>query len=113
MKFFISFLCISLSLFSTTKRWNKEASGNWNTAIQPPDMGDCMVLNNQNFLVGLSLIGGWNSTKETRSVDFGKIDRKAHHRQHGWEIAPQIDLGGQYEMKYQDYKRPLDSINNL
>ncbi len=55
---------------------------------------------NQNFLVGLSLIGGWNSTKATRSIDFGEIERNAHHRQHGWEIAPQIELGGLYEMKY-------------
>ncbi|MEI6242615.1 MAG: autotransporter domain-containing protein [Chlamydiota bacterium] len=55
---------------------------------------------NQNFLVGLSLIGGWNSTKATRSIEYGEIERSAHHRQHGWEIAPQLELAGLYEMKY-------------
>ncbi|MEI6242000.1 MAG: autotransporter domain-containing protein, partial [Chlamydiota bacterium] len=55
---------------------------------------------NDYLLVGLSLLGGWNSSKATRSIDFGEIERKSHHRQHGWEIAPQLEIGGLYEMKY-------------
>jgi outer membrane autotransporter protein len=52
----------------------------------------------KNFLVGLSLLGGWNSSKSSRSILFGEISRNAHHRVHGWEVAPQLELGGLWEM---------------